>query len=569
MQPRVRLMRTRAAAEALRVALVDPVVVLRLLDLTLLVGVVEARGALGPEAVFAGDRLAAAGDAAARAGHHFDEVELRLAGLDLLDQFAGVGKAVHHRDAELFAGDFEGRFLARSQAAGLLEIDLLKGFAADLFDREAQGRFHHAAGGSEDHAAAGGEAERHVESRRFEFIEFDSHRFDHRSEFYGGQHVIDLGTAVALELRQLRLEFLRGAGHHRNHDQIFRLHAELGGQGLAGDRAEDGLRRTGGGDVRQHFRVESLRELHPRRAAAGEHRQLAAGGQALDEFGGFLEDGHIRREAGVVDVVEAHHLHRGNHPAGHVFTGLETETFAEADADRRGDLHDHDLLGIVDRFPHLVGVGLRDDRAGRADLSALAAVHAFAFAQVVVEGRNHAGVGAAAGEIQRADALHFGADAHAVAAEHALVRVAHQRRAGGIQRQVLLGLLVADVLHAELAGEVLQRAVRAALAGRAFAVVAGEQQLDVDLAHVADRLGVGLHDHARLRLDRAGGHDAAPLDVHEAEAAGTVDRKFRMIAEGRDVDAGLADHFEEVPLVAEFHLGVIDGESFLHFAHFI
>ena len=49
----------------------------------------------------ASERLAAAADAAAGAGHHLDEVQVAAARLDLLEQLAGVAQAADDGDAEL------------------------------------------------------------------------------------------------------------------------------------------------------------------------------------------------------------------------------------------------------------------------------------------------------------------------------------------------------------------------------------------------------------------------------------------------------------------------------------
>ncbi|MPN41056.1 hypothetical protein SDC9_188596 [bioreactor metagenome] len=69
-----------AAAERFLIAAYNQMVVLRLLELLGLVGVVEARGAeLARILRMAGYRLSAAADAAAGAGHDFDEVIFCLA----------------------------------------------------------------------------------------------------------------------------------------------------------------------------------------------------------------------------------------------------------------------------------------------------------------------------------------------------------------------------------------------------------------------------------------------------------------------------------------------------------
>ena len=549
------------------VALVDQEVVLALLDLLGLVGRVEALLALDADRVRDADGLAAAGDAAAGARHDFDEVVVGLAGADVVDEALGVGEAVDDRHADLPAGRGHGGFLDGLHAADFLEVDGGERLVVELFDRVAEGGFHDAAGRAEDHAAAGGESHGHVERFGLELIELDAERVDHALDFAGGHDDVDFLLAVDVELRQLGFELLRRAGHDGDDHEVLALAAELFGQDLLGDGAEHGLRGTAAGEVRDHFGEVDLGELDPGGAAAGEHRERAAVGDAVDELGGFLEDGHVGGEAGVVDVLEAHELQGGDELARHVLARLRAEVFAQRHADGRSDL-DHDGLGgIVQGVPHAVAVLLRHDRAGGADGGALAAVHAFDRAEGRAEGRGHAGVGAAVGEVDRADALDFGADAHAVAAEHALVRVADERRGGEVDRVVLLHGFEADVLDAELVGDALQGAVLVAGAGRAFAVVVGEQEFHADLAHVADLLGVRVDDHAGRGGGGAGRHDALAFDEDEAETACAVDAQFGVVAEGRDLDPGFADDFEEVALVGERDFPSVDGQCFNGIGH--
>ena len=127
----------------------------------LLVALVEARNAGFAEHVgfvAEGGRLAAAGDAAARAGHHFDEViELvRFACVETADELARIGGAVDDGNVDVVAGDRDGRLLHVLHAAhGGEVIELGRSlFAGQMAVGGAKRSLHDAAGIAEDGAGA-------------------------------------------------------------------------------------------------------------------------------------------------------------------------------------------------------------------------------------------------------------------------------------------------------------------------------------------------------------------------------------------------------------------------------
>ena len=95
-------------------------------------------------------------------------------------------------------------------------------------------------------------------------------------KFLRGEDVIDVGPAVADELAQLGLVFLRRARHDRNYDQVLGGYAQPLGQDLPGQRAEHLLRRTATRQVVQNVGTELLGKLHPGGAARGELRHVLA-----------------------------------------------------------------------------------------------------------------------------------------------------------------------------------------------------------------------------------------------------------------------------------------------------
>ena len=69
---------------------------------------------------------------------------------------------------------------------------------------------------------------------------------------------------------------------------------------------------AGGGEILQKFGPLVFHILHPRGAAGGHQRQVLAGFEPAQELGGFLAHGEVRAEDGVVHLVRAHDLERGD-----------------------------------------------------------------------------------------------------------------------------------------------------------------------------------------------------------------------------------------------------------------
>ena len=290
----------------------------------------------------------------------------------------------------------------------------------------------------------------------------------------------------------LALELLGRAGHDRDDDDLFRPLAQLGGVVGLGDRAEHLLRRLARREVRQHVGMEILHELDPAGRATREHRQghrlLFDQGrfQPREQFGAFFEDRQVGGEVRVEHGAEAEAPQRGDHFAGHQRAGRIAEALAQRRPNRRRGLHDHVVVGLVERLPNVFDLIFFGDGADGADGGALAALHAGHGFQVVVErGADH-GVEAAVLREQCADALRFEADAHAAAALDALAAVAHQGRRRGVDPLAGFFAGVLDFADSQFGRQRLQFAVFVAVAGLAFAVVLGEEQFDDRLAGLAD-----------------------------------------------------------------------------------
>ena len=180
--------------------------------------------------------------------------------------------------------------------------------------------------------------------------------------------------------------------------------------------------------------------------------------------------------------------------------------------------------GVAQRGPHLVGVVPLHQRAGGADVDALAAADAGGIRQLALEGAGDVGVEAALHHVDDAHALVLGAGGDAAAADDALGVVLQKVRGAvivlALGQNALEGV---GLIHAVLLAQPQQLAVAAAHAAHAVLVVGGEDELQIGLAGGLHLGGVGEHLHAFAhRVDAGGQQVLGPLHLHHADAAGAV-----------------------------------------------
>ena len=230
---------------------------------------------------------------------------------------------------------------------------------------------------------------------------------------------------------------------------------------------------------------------------------------------------------------------------------MQPERFADGDAHRRSDLEHNALILVVQRAPYTADVVIHGDRGGGAYGGALAAADAVGLGELLVECRHYAQIGAAVRKVDDVHALDLLARAHAVAAEDALVWVAHDRGAGGIEREMLARILKPDAAHTEAQRQPPQLARAGLFANGTVTVVRGKQKLDDHPAVFEQPGSVRLDGEPVARLHGAGGVDAAPVVLHDAHTARAVNGEIGVVAQRRHIDARLADNGENVFLPVE------------------
>ena len=278
----------------------------------------------------------------------------------------------------------------------------------------------------------------------------------------------------------------------------------------------------------------------------------------MQKFGGLLAHGEVRAEDGVIYLVRAHDLERGDQLIKHIFARLQTVGFADGNAHGGGDLDNDARFGVLQRLPRRADLVLDGDGAGGADGGALTAAHTMRFAQGLAACGGDVQVRTAARKVQIVDALHFVADAHAVAAENAFVVIHRDGGTGKIHLDMLARVVKADVVDAEADRHLLQAAGAVLFAGGAVAAMRGEQQLDDHTAVLEQTRRVGADMQAVPWLHGAGSLDlAGAFLLDHAHTARAVNRQVGVEAEVGDLHARFAADLQYIRFFVVFHADII------------
>ena len=329
-------------------------------------------------------------------------------------------------------------------------------------------------------------------------------------------------------------------------------------------RAEHLLRGLGRGELRHHIGVFKLQKPYPAGAARGEERppELPRMLHFIEKLAALLHDREVGGKVRVKDIVGTRGAERRRHaPFGGELLG-KAQPLAPRGAHRRSDLQHDDLLRIVDRGDDLFGIVPLAESAGRTVSDALPAVGAVHLVELFAAAHADGGAAAGAEKVPHAHTLDLLAHGDAAEALHALRRRADDRelRVPVVDRELrLVGVL--DDVH--IRGELLQRAVAAADAGSAVAVVLRENELHVVAPRYerAQRVRIDLHALGADRVARR--HKAVgALDLHHAHAAGRDLAHMLQIAERRDRNAELTRRVENGGAVLHRDGPIVDAKIY-------
>ena len=218
------------------------------------------------------NRLAAAANAAAGAGHNFHEVIMNLACFELVEQLACITQAAYRAGTQCCAAEGEFAYLAAFCAANVGEGIFRSFLAFDYMVGGTQCCFHNAAAGTEDNCGAGALAQRIIKGQFTQHCRVDVLGTQQADKLACGEYDIYIMGTAAAHREESGLAFFGNAGHDGNRADFLRLQALLLCKIRFCQRTENLLRRFGGGKVRHEVRMSFVDIAYPAGAAGGEHR---------------------------------------------------------------------------------------------------------------------------------------------------------------------------------------------------------------------------------------------------------------------------------------------------------
>ena len=223
------------------------------------------------------DRLSAAADTAAGAGHDFYEVIRYIAAPDSLEEFSGVAEATDNGGAYRSSVKVEDCFC---ECIVLIDgADVVKEIRVRIFGGQSMVSgtkccFHDAAGSAKDDAGTGPLLHEAVWLAVSQHFRPEVGFTQHAGELSCGQYDVHVLTCVFFIVEiHVCLCFFCNTGHNGYGHNVFRIHADGLRKVSLHNRAKHLLRRFRGRKLRHHFRELGFNKTQPARAG-GEHRPV-------------------------------------------------------------------------------------------------------------------------------------------------------------------------------------------------------------------------------------------------------------------------------------------------------
>ena len=501
----------------------------------------------GVDLVGSNDGLSAAVYATAGASHNLDELVLALARFDLFEKLASVCKSVCDRYFNRSAVHIDfGSFDAFSSANRLI-IDGRRLFAGNDFVHCAECGFHNAAGCTEDKSRARTDAERSVEFFVRKYIVFDTETLDKTSCFAGGKNDVNVGITACVLVRALDFGLFRGARHNGNNINILGVYTVLFRVIGLDRRAHHLLRRLACREVSEKLRIVEFDETNPAWGAARDHgKGCVLVAEALKKLGALFHNGKVRRHIDVEHLVETDSAERCYHFALRVRAYGETEFFAESDADRGSGDRDNVLGLIAERRNYLVGIVLLGERAYGADVDTLSASNAIDVGERSSERATDRGVETALVCADNADGLILVTSRYATTAKNALPVIADKVIVFEFGSGRGFNARELSFVAAVFVGKLLELAISAAHARKAFLFVVGKKKFERGFARFDNLRGFGINFHTLGNDRRAARYKASrALYFDYANAAAAFVGKILIVAKRGDTESCFARGVED------------------------
>ena len=469
-------------------------------------------------------RLAAAVDAAAGAAHDFDELIGAFAFADLIHKNFCVLHAVCNSEAENLAVDFDLGFFDAVEAADGGKCDCAVFFAGEYVVNSSESCFHNAAGYAEDDACAGSFAhDILVEFFIGKLGEYDTGAADHIAEFADGENCVNVFKTFCVDhFGSFFLEFLCGAGHDGNYEDIFGVKAVFFCVVALEDCTLHLVRRFAGRKVVELVCIIGFAVVDPAGGAGSDHRENAAVFDSAEEFGSLFHDGEVCAEVGVINFFKAESSESCDHFSGYGGADGHSEFFTESCADCGSSLDDY-VTAEGHCFVNFFNFGFEHECTGGADGNALSAEDAGRFIERSVSGRADDCVESAVFVTENAVSVCVFASCNAASAKDTFAGITDN---GGVEFIDGYGSLGTFEHFGSCAGEfcdVEKFAAAVFIALLAVDGMVGKKKLDGGSSCCGCFRGGNADFHAFENREYAGGNEAShTFYFNKADAAGTL-----------------------------------------------
>ena len=251
------------------------------------------------------NRLTAAADAAAGAGHNLNKLIIRGTCFNAFQHHLGRFKRMYYGNLHGYTCYINNSLTCLLHAAYLIIFKLRQLLAGNNLSNGTQSRFHYAACSAEDNCGTSAGSQRRIELCFFQSVKIYTCLANHASQLARCNNYVYITITAGAHFFARSLCLFRGTGHYRYTDNFSRVNACAFRKVGFGNSAEHLLRRFGSRKMRQQLRIFQLNHIYPAGAAGGNHRQHAAILQTLQELMAFLHNSQVGGKVCIKNLIKA------------------------------------------------------------------------------------------------------------------------------------------------------------------------------------------------------------------------------------------------------------------------